>query len=82
MNLKTVIRNGKKHSQFKVNSRRSQYTHVLFILFSFFSRGKFGKTLATCNVQKPSLFIFSFLTKDQKRKKNIKKKNSTHFSLI
>ena len=31
-------------------SRRSKYSHVLFILFSCFSCGKFEKNLATCNV--------------------------------
>ena len=58
-----VIRNGKKHSHNKVshsylgpptqanhNSRRSQYSHVFFILFSCFSCGKFEKILVTCNV--------------------------------
>ena len=30
-------------------SRRSKYSHVLFILFSCFSCGKFEKNLATCN---------------------------------
>ena len=55
--------------QLKHYSRRSKYSHVLFILFSCFSCGKFEKNLATCNVWKPSLSIFSFLTKEQKRKK-------------
>ena len=64
-----VIRNRKKDSHNKVsysylgsptqadhNSRRSQYSHVFFILFSCFSCGKFEKTLFTCNVKTPDLF--------------------------
>ena len=50
------------------NSRRSQYSHVFFILFSCFSCEKFEKILVTCNVEKPELFTFSFLTQEQKRK--------------
>ena len=58
-----VVRNGKKHSHSKVscnylgsptqadhNSRRLQYSRVLFILFSCFSCGIFGKPLVTSNV--------------------------------
>ena len=58
-----VVGNGKKYSHDKVsynylgypiqadhNSRRSQYFHVFFILFSCFSYGKLEKTLITSNV--------------------------------
>ena len=58
-----VVRHGKKHSHSKVshnclgsatqadhNSRRLQYSSVLFILFSCFSCGIFGKPLVTSNV--------------------------------
>ena len=58
-----VIRNGKKYSETMVcynylgsptqadySSRRSQYSHVFFILFSCFSCRKFEKTFVTCNV--------------------------------
>ena len=58
-----VVRNGKNHSHNKVswnylgsstqvdyNLRRSQYSHVFFILLSRFSCRKFEKTLVTCNV--------------------------------
>ena len=57
------------------NSIRSQYSHAFFILFSCFSCEKFEKTLVTSNtfvignVQKPGIFIFTFLTKEQKDKK-------------
>ena len=83
-----VIRNGKKHSHNKVFDnylgfptqadhylKRSLYPYVSFFLFSCFSSGKFEKTLVTCNVQKSDLFVFSFLTKEQKRK-------IPHFSII
>ena len=86
-----VIRNEKKHSHHKVsytylgsptqadhNSRRSQYLHVFFILFSCYSRGKLEKTLVTCNIQNSSLFIFSFHTKEQKSKK-LKRKTPVTF---
>ena len=55
--------------------KRSLYPYVFFFLFSCFSSGKFEKTLVTCNVQKSDLFVFSFLTKEQKRK-------IPHFSII
>ena len=48
------------------NSRRSHYSHVFFILFSCFNCGTFEKTLVTCNVQKPGVFIFPFPSKEQK----------------
>ena len=92
-NVAGPVKNGNKHSYNNVsynyfgsptqvdhNSRRSQYLRVFFILFSCFSCGKLGKILVTCNVLKPGLFKFSFLTKEQERKKE--RKNSTHFSLI
>ena len=47
--------------------------HFLKCLFSCFSCGKLDKTLVICNVWKPGLYIFSFLTKEEKRKKIIKK---------
>ena len=40
------------------------------------------KLLLLVTNRKQVFFIFSFLTKEQKRKKIIKKKYSTHFSLI
>ena len=65
-----VIRNGKKYSYNKFsynyvlsptqadhNSRRLQYSHVFFILFSCFSCWKFEKTLVTC---KAYIFILSY----------------------
>ena len=58
-----VVINEKKHSHNKIsnnyfgsptpadnNSRRSQYSHLFFILFSYSSWGKFEKTLVTSNV--------------------------------
>ena len=58
-----VVRKEKKHSHNNVsynnlgspikadhNSKRSQYLHAIFILFSYFSCGKFEKTLATSSV--------------------------------
>ena len=58
-----VVRNGKKHIHNKVsynylgspteadhNSRRSQYPHIFFILFSCFGFVKFEKTVVTCNI--------------------------------
>ena len=75
----TIVRNGKIHSHNKVsynylrsptqadhNAWRPQYSHVFFVMVSYFSCGKFEKSLVTCNVWKPGLSIFSFLTKDQK----------------
>ena len=86
-----VIRNEKKHSHHKVsytylgsptqadhNSRRSQYLHAFFILFSCYSRGKLEKTLVTFSIQNSSLFIFSFHTKEQKNKK-LKRKTPPTF---
>ena len=80
-----VRRNGKKPSHNKFfynylepltqadhNSWISQCLHVFFMLLSCFGCGE--KTLVTCNVQKPRLFIFLFLTKEQKWKKVIKEK--------
>ena len=39
---------------------------IFFILFSCFSCGKFENTLVTCNVKNPGLFIFPFLSTEQK----------------
>ena len=47
------------------NSRRSHYSPVFSFLFSCSSCGKLENTLVTFNLQKPCLFIFSFLTKEQ-----------------
>ena len=58
-----VVRSGKKHIYNKVsynylgspteayhNSRRSQYSHIFFILFNCFGFVKFEKTVVTCNI--------------------------------
>ena len=37
-------------TQTDFNSRRSQYSHVFFILCSCFNSGKFEKTVVTCNI--------------------------------
>ena len=53
------------------------FTCILYFV-KYFSCGKFEKILVTCNVQKPGLFIISFLKTEQKQKKkrkNNKKRN-------
>ena len=77
-----VIKNGKKHNHNKIsfnylgpptqadlNSRRSQYSHVFFTLFSCFSCGKFENPLLLVTYRNQVFLYFHFSLKSNKEKK-------------